>query len=131
MKTFFKITLILLLFFMITINYNISNAADGAGMLGDMQSNIESFLTHGKTQASNIDYGNVTSPFASLAQILVTIGAGVMVAVTTYMGIKYLTSGPEAQAKLKIQLIGLVVAGVVIFGSYNIWKIVVLFASKL
>ena len=131
MKIFFKITLILLLLFIITINYNISNAADGGGMLGNMQSDIDGFLTKGKEQASNIEYQNVTDPFSSLAQILVTIGAGVMVAVTTYMGIKYLTSGPEAQAKLKTQLIGLVVAGVVIFGSYNIWKIVVLFASKL
>ena len=131
MKIFLKITLLLLILFLITINSNIVNAADGAGMWQKMEGDISNFLTVGKTQAENIDYGNVTAPFASLAQILVTIGAGVMVAVTTYMGIKYLTSGPETQAKLKVQLIGLVVAGVVIFGSYNIWIIVVLFAQNL
>lgn len=64
-----------------------------------------------------------------LGQILTTIGAGVMVAVITYMGIKYLTSGPEAQAKLKTQLIGVVVSGVVIFGAYTIWSIVVKIAE--
>ena len=58
------------------------------------------------------------------------VGAGVLVAVTTYMGIKYLTAGPEAQAKLKVQLIGVVVSGVVIFGAYGIWKTVVNIASK-
>jgi hypothetical protein len=58
------------------------------------------------------------------------IGAGVMVAVTTYMGIKYLTAGPEAQAKLKVQLVGLVVSGMVIFGSYYIWKIVIQIAAE-
>ena len=58
------------------------------------------------------------------------IGVGVMVAVTTYMGIKYLTAGPEAQAKLKVQLIGVVVSGVVIFGAYGIWSIVLKMAAK-
>ena len=58
------------------------------------------------------------------------IGAGVMVAVTTYMGIKYLTAGPEAQAKLKVQLIGVVVSGMVIFGAYSIWKLVMQVASQ-
>ena len=41
------------------------------------------------------------------------------------MGIKYLTAGPDAKAKLKNQLIGVVVSGVVIFGAYYIWKLVI------
>ena len=49
----------------------------------------------------------------------------------TYMGIKYLTSGPEARAKLKVQLIGVVVAGLVIFGAYYIWDFVVGVGEKL
>ena len=53
-----------------------------------------------------------------------------MVAVTTYMGIKYLTAGPEAQAKLKTQLIGVVVSGIVIFGAYGIWSMVIKIASQ-
>lgn len=76
-----------------------------------------------------IDYNKITDEFTGLGQILTTIGAGVMVAVITYMGIKYLTSGPEAQAKLKTQLIGVVVSGFVIFGAYIIWKIVVQIAE--
>ena len=65
-----------------------------------------------------------------ITQILITLGAGVLVAVTTYMGIRYLISSPEEQAKLKTQLIGLVVSGVVIFGAYYIWKIVLQLASE-
>ena len=78
------------------------------------------------TQAGNsgISVGDITSEFTELGKILTTIGAGVMVAVTTYMGIKYITAGPEAQAKLKQQLIGVVVSGIVIFGAYGIWQIV-------
>ena len=59
------------------------------------------------------------------------IGAGVMVSIATYMGIKYLTAGPDAQAKLKEQLIGVVVSGVVIFGAYFIWSTVINIASNL
>lgn len=93
---------------------------------GTMMNQAGAFLTHGEKQAkdSNISVGDITSEFTELGKILTTIGAGVMVAVTTYMGIKYITAGPEAQGKLKQQLIGVVVSGVVIFGAYGIWQIV-------
>ena len=96
--------------------------------LGEMQNKANAFITKG-SQNQNINYGNVTKQFSDLGQILTMIGAGVMVGVTTYMGIKYLTAGPEEQAKLKIQLVGLVVSGMVIFGAYFIWKIVLQIAS--
>ena len=96
--------------------------------LGEMQNKANAFIEKGSKNQS-INYGNVTKQFSDLGQILTMIGAGVMVGVTTYMGIKYLTAGPEAQAKLKIQLVGLVVSGMVIFGAYFIWKIVLQIAA--
>ena len=99
-----------------------------ASLLDDMRSQINSFQAQG--EGVTINTQNIVNPFVELTQILMTIGAGVLVAVTTYMGIKYLTSGPEAQAKLKVQLIGIVVAGFVIFGAYFIWKVVVTFANN-
>lgn len=72
----------------------------------------------------------IASPFVELGQILTLIGAGVMVAVTAYMGIKYITASPEGQAKLKQQLIGLFVSGIVIFGAYGIWTIVLRIVSQ-
>ena len=99
-----------------------------ASLLDDMRSQINSFQDN--AGGVTINTQNIVSPFVELTQILMTIGAGVLVAVTTYMGIKYLTSGPEAQAKLKVQLIGIVVAGFVIFGAYFIWKVVVTFANN-
>lgn len=98
--------------------------------LSDMESKAQNFITAGSNN-QNIDYTNVTKEFSDLGQILTMIGAGVMVGVTTYMGIKYLTAGPEAQAKLKVQLIGVIVSGMVIFGAYYIWKIVIDIASSL
>ena len=56
--------------------------------------------------------------------ILTAVGIVVLVAVTMIMGIRYMFATPEEAAKLKQQLIGLVVSGVVIFGAVAIWKIV-------
>lgn len=96
--------------------------------LSDMEDKANAFISAG--EGTSIDYGKVTKEFVDLGKILTMIGIGVMVAVTTYMGIKYLTAGPEAQAKLKVQLIGLVVSGIVIFGAYGIWSIVLRISSK-
>ncbi len=40
------------------------------------------------------------------------------------MAIQWITATPDKQAKLKIQLIGLVVSAVVIFGAVGIWNLV-------
>ncbi len=99
--------------------------------LGEMENKANNFINAGAKQQKEqgIDYNEVTQEFSDLGQILTMIGAGVMVGITTYMGIKYLTAGPEAQAKLKVQLIGVVVSGLVIFGAYYIWRIVLKIAS--
>lgn len=96
--------------------------------LSDMEDKAKKFIEAGSSQ-TQINYDNVTKEFVSLGQILTMIGAGVMVAVTAYMGIKYLTAGPEAQAKLKTQLVGVLVSGMVIFGAYFIWSMVLRIAS--
>lgn len=100
-----------------------------AKSLSEMTAEAQNFINAGSANVNGISYNKITNEFVGLGQILTTIGAGVMVAVITYMGIKYLISGPEAQAKLKTQLIGVVVSGCVIFGAYTIWSIVVKIAE--
>lgn len=89
-----------------------------------MMQQAKDFVSKGETKAGemNVDPAAMAQNFVGLGQILTMVGMGVMIAVTTYMGIKYLTAGPEGQAKLKQQLIGLVVAAIVIFGGYYIWS---------
>ena len=94
-----KLLLTVTVLFVFFSNFNYVEAS----LLSDMRAQIDAFEDKG--QSVNVDTDNVVEPFVELARLLMTIGAGVLVAVTTYMGIKYLTSGPEAQAKLKIQLI--------------------------
>lgn len=89
----------------------------------EMKTSINSFNNQGKKGSSGIsasDMGNIIVP---IVNILTAIGVIVLVGVTIIMGIKYMFASPEEAAKLKQQLIGLVVAGVVILGATAIWKI--------
>ena len=94
------------------------SAIDMAGM----STKISDFKKNGTTTISTTE---IVTEFAGLAKILTTLGAGVLIIVITYMGIKYFISTPEEQAKLKGQLIGLVVSALVIFGATAIWKIAI------
>ncbi|MBR3613750.1 MAG: hypothetical protein IKL55_01035 [Clostridia bacterium] len=118
-----KITLLMLLMIVLL---SFSHSASALS-LSEMESKINTFKS--SASSANINTGEVVGEFADIGSILTMIGTGVMIAVVTYMGIKYLTAGPEAQAKLKTQLIGVVVSGVVIFGAYNIWALVLDIAS--
>ena len=111
-KIFTKILFCILLIYMVIANISVVKATEGSSLLKNMEEQANSFITKGQ-----INYDNIAKEFKGLGQILTMVGAGVMVAITTYMGIKYLTAGPEAQAKLKVQLIGVVVSGMVIFRS--------------
>ena len=124
------LVLLLVLFLSFFNNNSVYATSGGDGLLRKMENQTNAFLDAGRRGQPNIDTENVVNPIVEITQILITVGAGVMVAVTTYMGIRYLISSPEEQAKLKGQLIGLVVAGVVIFGAYYIWKIVLQLASE-
>lgn len=91
----------------------------------EMKTAINQFMNTGKSgNSANISGDDMGSIVIPIANILTAIGVVVLVAVTIVMGIKYMFATPEEAAKLKQQLIGLVVAGVVILGATAIWKIV-------
>lgn len=74
--------------------------------------------------------GEILKPIVG---ILTAIGVIALIVITMIMGIKYMFATPEEAAKLKQQLIGLVVSAVVVLGATAIWKIIynILVASKL
>lgn len=122
MRKLKRIISILIIAFLLVGIFSVFNSAQ-AITLGDMQSKMEAFESAGSD--IQVDVATVATEFSGLAKILTTIGAGVLVIVITYMGIKYFISTPEEQAKLKGQLIGLVVSALVIFGATAIWKIAI------
>ncbi len=117
LNSLFKIIYVMLTVYAILGTYTFTFAS----LLSEMNADVNSFKNAGNL---SIDTSKVTEKFTGLGQALTMVGTGVMVAVIAYMGIKYMTAGPDAQAKLKTQLIGVVVSGVVIFGAYHIWKLV-------
>ena len=102
------------------VNANVSFAVSLQGMEKD----AKDFIQKGGDNSGDLTpvLDAVTANFQGLGQILTVVGAGVLVAVVSYMGIKYMISPPDKQADLKNRLIYVVVAGIVIFGAYGIWR---------
>ena len=84
-----------------------------------LQSTASNFLDQGTD--TKFETGTMIS---DIANILVTIGVVIVLAGFLIIGIKYMTATPQEAAKLKSKLIGLIIAGVVILGSYAIWMFV-------
>ena len=97
------------------------------------------FIANGKKGASGLNNGglDVTNPvsfaeqFLEVGRILVAIGIVTLLIVSAVMAIRWITATPDKQAKLKTQLIGLVVSAVVIFGAVGIWNLVWSILTKL
>lgn len=91
----------------------------------DMKSKIDNFMGIGQSQGDSAVSGDdMKKIIVPIANILTAIGVFVLVGVTIIMGIKYMFATPEEAAKLKQQLIGLVVSAVVVLGATAVWKIV-------
>lgn len=90
----------------------------------EMKVAVNTFIHKGESGNSGISTSAMGDIVIPIANILTAIGVIALVGATTIMGIKYMFATPEEAAKLKQQLIGLVVAGVVILGATAIWKIV-------
>lgn len=81
----------------------------------------KNFLDKGEN--NNLSESQMQSVFLPMARILLSAGIIVLVAVAMIMGVKYMFASPEEAAKLKQQLIGLVVSAIVIFGAVGIWTL--------
>jgi hypothetical protein len=126
-KILMKITTVFVVLYIIFSINSMVNAAT----ISNMYTQTQTFLNKGKSMADgNIDITNSVTEVASIGSILTTVGIAVMIGATAYMGIRYLTAPPDGKAKLKVQLIGLIVAGVVIFGAYYIWQLAINVFSK-
>ncbi len=127
MKTIYKVTTVLFIISLLMISFNINTCE--AKTMAEIQSQARNFIQQG--EGNSISDNGIFTELKSIAQVMTTVGIGILVLVTTYMGIKYMTSPPEAQAKLKQQLIGLLVATVVVAGASGIWNIVVSILEKI
>lgn len=115
-----KITIILVTFlilFMVFSNFTIVKADS---LWEKIQSQANDFKNHGE-ENPDITPTQISNIALPIFQFMITIATIVVTIVTVIMGIKYITANPEGKAKLKQQLIGLVVSIIVIWGAYGIW----------
>ena len=90
----------------------------------EMKDALTDWKSRGQQDNAGVNAGDLKQIVIPVINILTVIGVFVLVAVTIIMGIKYMFATPDVAAKLKQQLIGLVVSAVVALGATAIWKIV-------
>lgn len=126
MKKNLKIAMIIicLLFTILSINSNAS------GLSWDsIKDSADAFENAGSNQMISSD--KIIEIVLPVGQMLTAVGVAVLFGGIVILGIKYMLADPQQKGKLKQQLIGLVVSGVVIFGAYTIWRIAYNFFSEL
>lgn len=111
------------------MNFMCAQKAFAASTITDIMQSGKDWISNGENAATKQD-ANLVNPnyyageLIGVGQVLVVIGLATVLIVGTIMGIQWITATPDKQAKLKQQLIGLVVATVVIFGAVGIWNLV-------
>ena len=131
LERFIKVfAIIAIIFGMFTMGNGVLAANDGENKsnvkgIGDIiNAGIKWTTVEDKNMPKGTEVGDFVTQFVGIGRALVIIGIITIMIVTLIMGIKWIVATPEKQAKLKEQLIGLVVATVVIFGAVGIWNFV-------
>ena len=93
--------------------------------LGDVLQVGEDFISEGSETDLNMVDDETVASINDIGRFLTAVGLVILVCATLIMGIKYMMATPNDKAKLKKQLIGLLIASLVIFFSYTIWSAIV------
>ena len=93
--------------------------------LGDVFQVGEDFISEGSETDLNMVDDETVASINDIGRFLTAVGLVILVCATLIMGIKYMMATPNDKAKLKKQLIGLLIASLVIFFSYTIWSAIV------
>lgn len=130
-----KLTIILitvLALFMLFSNFTIVNAYDS--IWDNIQDQVSQFENAGKPVDADdprIESQQIADIAIPIFQFMISIATIVVTIVTVVMGIKYMVANPEGKAKLKQQLIGLVISAIVIWGAQGIWAIMTKFLENI
>ena len=126
MKKVRKIEIIFMIFMVISLLVSSAVLAEQQ-TLGDVLDQADSWLNSSDTSVNTEPIAETIKP---IAQAITSVGVGVILCATVIMGIKWVMASPDQQAKLKQQSIGLLVAAIVVFGAYTIWKIAYQIANE-
>ena len=120
----FKIMLIIVCIFIVVSHVNMEKVYAADGLTWEsITDKAQKFIKKGKDN-EQISPSEIEQDFIPVGQVLVIAANAVVIVVIGVMGIRWITAKPEQQAKLKEQLIGLVVSVVVIYGAVVIWTVI-------
>ena len=121
-KIFIILLLTIFLFYMPIVN---------ASYWGDIFDSGKEFFEQGKNSSENvIDEYKLQEEVNKIYNILFSLGVVLSVIVGAILGIKYMFGSIEQQVKVKELLLPYVIACIIIFGAFGIWKIVIEIASQ-
>lgn len=99
--------------------------------LDQIAKDAEDFLADGKqNKPAQVNEGALQDASRYLYNILLSAGVVIAVVVATVLGIQFMISGTEGQAKVKEMLIPFVVGCVIVFGGFGIWNLVLNIGNK-
>lgn len=96
-----------------------------ASTWGDIFSSGQNFINEGKNSGVAINSNTLKDMQDDIYNILLSLGIAVMVIVGAILGITYMFGSIEQQVKVKETFLPYVIACIVIFSAFGIWKLVV------
>lgn len=126
--------LICIIFFVNIINVVPNNVvyADNEDPAAKVIGGADDFLAAGnENKKEYVDGEQIKKVSDSLYNTLFAIGGAIALIVGIILGIQFITSGVEGQAKVKESLIAYGIGCAVLFGSFGIWKLVIILFGEI
>lgn len=95
-------------------------------------SDAKDFIQTGEnSNQGNVNATGVQELSSYLYNILLSAGVVIAVIIATVLGIQFMTSSAEGQAKVKEALIPFIIGCIVVFGGFGVWKIGITIGKKI
>ena len=120
------ISLIIIIYILI----NISSIAY-AGDISDIFGGGSNFLNSGTYGVGGLHQESIQEVSNSFYTVFLVVGICTAVVVIGILGIKFMIGSVEEKSQTKELLVPFIIGCVVIFGSFAIWKIVVVIGNRL
>lgn len=118
MKNIIIKTIFILIVLMLLLNINTKVFA-----WSEIISEGKDFISQADPSKANIDTTELQVTSGYLYNILLAAGVVIAVIVATVLGLQFMLSGAEGQAKVKEMVLPFVVGCIIVFGGFGFWKI--------
>lgn len=124
-SVYLKIIVIFIFIIAITANYIYAASDLREQTIDEVISSADDFISNANTEGT-ISQDDSQKAIDLIYNILLSVGLVVAVICGVVLGIQFMTSSAEGQAQVKEKLVPYVVGCVVVFGTFGIWKLVML-----